>query len=113
MPGVHRWLSHGQSAKGGWYISQFEMAYDRNIAGYNWQQFGFSWAFAFARTEDLLLNNVAAANKKLYLQKQGMQFTDMGSRGGPITGNMELQVKSVTGFNNLENVFASPVIDKL
>jgi hypothetical protein len=26
---------------------------------------------------------------------------------------MELQVKSVTGFNNLENVFASPVIDKL
>lgn len=98
-------------SENGWYISQFEMAYDRNIAGFNWMQFGYSWTIAFARTEELSLNNIAATHKKLFLQKEGVQFSDY--KGVPITGNMQLKVKSVTGFDNLENIFTSPVIDKL
>jgi hypothetical protein len=98
-------------SEGGWYISQFEMAYDQNIAGFNWMQFGFSWALAFAKTEELMLNDMNATNKQVFLQKQGVQFTDY--RGVPINGNMQLQVKSLTGFDNLENVFTDSIIDKL
>ena len=98
-------------SEGGWYISQFEMAYDRNMAGSNWQQTGILWNFAFARTEQLMLNDINATQKQVFLQKQGVQFTDY--KGVPISGNMQLQIKTVAGFNNLENVFANPVIDKI
>ncbi|HEX6431849.1 MAG TPA: hypothetical protein VF008_29360 [Niastella sp.] len=99
-------------SEGGWYISQFEMAYDRNMAGFAaWPQSGISWSLLFARTEELMVNNINATKKQVFLQKEGVQFTDY--RGISINGNMQLQVKSVSGFDNLENVFTNPVINKI
>lgn len=97
-------------SQGGWYISQFEMAYDRNIAGYNYSQIGLSWSMAFAKTE-LLLNNIPAANKMIFLQKPGLRFTT--TPGSSTAGNMQVHVKSVNGFNELAGIFPGAVVDKL
>jgi hypothetical protein len=98
---------------GGWYISQFEMAYDKAIAGYTFNQLGLQWNFSFARTEELIVNDKPAVDKRLFLQKEDVSIADDGTNGVPLTGNMQLQVKSGSGFDDLESIFSGTVINQL
>lgn len=97
----------------GWYMSQFEMAYDRNLINLNWQTFSFAWNLAFAWVMELSLNNKQAGNKMIYLQKPGLPFGDLSSRGIAIGSNMQAHVKSVSGLDELSGVFSNSVISKL
>jgi hypothetical protein len=96
-----------------WYLSQFEIAYDRNLGNYNWQQFSLSWTFAFARVMELSLNSRSADNKMLFLQKPGLNFSDLPARGVAMGSNMQAHVKSVSGLDELSGIFSNPVISNL
>ena len=95
----------------GWYISQFELAYDRYITNYNWEQFRINWALAFARVEELSLNNTPSKNKLVYLEKPRFRFTD--ARGIAIGENMQVHVKTSAGFDELSGIFDGATINKL
>jgi hypothetical protein len=95
----------------GWYISQFELAYDRNTINYNWQQFTLGWSLSFAKVEELSLNDKPAINKMVYLQKPGLRFS--ASRGVAIGSNMQAHVKSVSGLDALSGIFSSSLVNNL
>jgi len=95
----------------GWYLSQFELAYDRNLINYNWQQFTIGWTLAFADVKELALNNKPVGSKMVFLQKPGLSFST--SLGLAIGSNMQAHVKSVNGLNELSGVFSSSLISNL
>lgn len=99
--------------KNAWYLSQFEIAYDPNLANLDWQQFLLSWNFNFAWIMELSLNNKPAGNKMLFLQKSGLNFGDNASRGIAMGSNMQVHLKSVGGFDELAGIFPSTVISNL
>jgi hypothetical protein len=100
-------------SQNGWYMSQFEMAYDRNLINLDFQTFELGWKLAFAWVMELSLNNKQAGNKMIYLQKPGLPFGDLSSRGMAIGSNMQAHVKSVSGLDELSGVFSSSVISNL
>ncbi|AEW00368.1 hypothetical protein A4D02_23870 [Niastella koreensis] len=100
-------------SQNGWYISQFEMAYDRNLIDLDWHTFSLSWNLAFAWVMELSLNNKQAGNKMIFLQKPGLSFNDNSSRGITIGSNMQAHVKSVSGLDELSGVFSNSVISNL
>jgi hypothetical protein len=95
----------------GWYISQFELAYDRNMINFNWQQFMLGWTLAFAKVQELSLNDKPAINKMICLQKPGLRFSS--SRGIAIGSNMQAHVKSVGGLDALSGIFSSSIVSNL
>lgn len=96
-----------------WYLSQFEIAYDRNLANLDWQQFQLGWNFNFAWIMELSLNSKPAGNKMLFLQKPGLNFNDLSARGVAIGSNMQAHVKSASGLDELSGIFSSSVITNL
>ncbi|MFL5746766.1 MAG: hypothetical protein ACJ751_18960 [Niastella sp.] len=96
-----------------WYLSQFEIAYDPNMANFNWQQFQLGWIFNFARIMELSLNSKPAGNKMLFLQKPGLNFNDLSARGVAIGSNMQAHVKSAGGLDELSGIFSGSVISNL
>jgi hypothetical protein len=96
-----------------WYLSQFEMAYDPNLGNYNWQQFSLGWTFAFAYVMELSLNGKQTSNKMLFLQKPGLNFGDVSSRGITLGSNMQAHVKSASGLDELSGIFSNSVISNL
>jgi hypothetical protein len=95
----------------GWYISQFELAYDKNMINYNWEQFSFGWTLEFAKVEELSINNKLAGNKMIYLQKPGLRFTS--TTGVAIGSNMQAHVKSVSGLDEFYGLFPGSTMNKL
>jgi hypothetical protein len=96
-----------------WYISQFEMAYDRNLINFDWRQFSIGWALTFARVLELSLNNKQTGSNMIFLQKPGLRFGDNSARGITIGSNMQAHVKSVSGLDELSGIFAGSVISNL
>lgn len=96
-----------------WYISQFEMAYDSSLINFDWRSFSFSWKLEFAQVLELSLNNKPAGNKMIFLQKSGLPFGDISSRGITIGSNMQAHVKSVSGLDELSGIFPNAVVSNL
>jgi hypothetical protein len=99
--------------EGGWYISQFEMAYDRNVTNYMWPNNSMAWNLSFARIEELWLNDYSAKSKTIYLEKPGLRFSDGSARGPAIGGNMQAHIKAINGIDELSGLFSGATISKL
>jgi hypothetical protein len=97
----------------GWYISQFEMAFDRNAANFPVPQNRISWSFAFAALNEITLNNMPATNKSVYLQAPGVSFDYIWSYTGQLTGDFNLKIKSPVGFDNLSGILPATDINSL
>jgi hypothetical protein len=97
----------------GWYISQFEMAYDRNAVNFPVPQNSLSWVLNFARVNEVVLNDVPATDKPVYLQAPGVSFNDIWSSTNQLSGDINLQVKSVTGLYGLSGIFSPSQITNL
>lgn len=96
----------------GWYISQFEVAYDSSISKYDFTQLQMNWTVNFAKTLQLSFNDVPVLDKWVYLQQPGLRFNN--SHDGTLkTGSMQLQIKSVPGLNDLPAVFPTAVTNEL
>jgi hypothetical protein len=97
----------------GWYISQFEMAYDRNAANFPVPQNRISWGFVFAGLDAITLNNVPATNKSINLQAPGVSFDDIWVYTAQLTGDFNLKIKSLAGFDNLAEILPASAINNL
>ncbi|WP_205513873.1 hypothetical protein [Longitalea arenae] len=99
--------------EGGWYITQFELAYDQQITTYTSRDCGIAFTLAFARVDELSINNTPARNKNIYLEKPGLRFTSSAALGPAIGENMQAHVKSIQGFNELSGLLPAATINNL
>jgi hypothetical protein len=59
-----------------WYVLEFEMAFDRNLPANSYQDLGVTWAFSFAKSFAISVNNVSYNQLPVAIQKAGFNFLD-------------------------------------
>lgn len=107
---IDRW----QIQEYGWYITQFELAYDNNYVNYAWPQNRIKLDINFARLTDVVLNGKPAMDKVLSMQAPGFQFIDWWTTTSKLEGpNWQLNIKSLSGFDQLSGIFPETIISNL
>jgi hypothetical protein len=103
-----------QIQENGWYITQFELAYDNNYLNYPLGKHRFTVGVNFVRLTDVVLNGVAATDKIVSLQAPGWNFISFWTRASKLESpNMQLNIKSAVGFDQLSGIFPQTVITNL
>jgi hypothetical protein len=97
----------------GWYIAQFEMAYDKNATHLPVPQSRIDWPLSFVKVNEVLLNNANATEQPVSLQAEKVNFNDVWSVYNKLQGNFKLHVKSMSSLDRLHGVFSTEVINNL
>lgn len=95
-------------ASNGWYMSQFELAYDPTLYQKSATSIALQWFVEFAQMLSATVNNTALTTYKLNLQQEGNAFSD--ALNANVTGNMQIMLRTPGEFANLKGIFPDAAI---